>query len=186
MKQKMNHNQMRMKEPLTKWNAMNRRHGYMPDFFRVWKFGWIRKFTFLCFLFFILDCASLLPPERRVYPKNPVPLPKGMNIQDWMETKKNQYPENLKSHTPYGVVYKIMYFRKQKTNFGSYISCSAYIRQVKDDAIELIELASLINHSDYHKSVSRFNKGGDLGPMTEEERSEILLPCIEEFLESPK
>lgn len=145
-------------------------------------FFWTKKIGFLSFVFLVLQCVSLLPPERRMYPKNPVPLPKGMNIHDWMDTKKKQFPENLKSHTPYGVVYKIMYFRKQKTSFGSYISCSAYIRQIQGNSIELIELGSLVNYSDYHKSVSRFNKGGDIGPMNETERTEILLPCIEEFL----
>ncbi|WP_244935920.1 hypothetical protein [Leptospira bouyouniensis] len=104
---------------------------------------------------------------------------------DWMDTKKKQFPNHLQSYTPYGVVYKIRYFRQKNTSFGSYISCSAYIRQIHGNSIELVELAFLINHSDYQRSVNRFNKGGDLGPMNEEERSEILLPCIEEFLTPP-
>ncbi|MCW7473618.1 hypothetical protein [Leptospira levettii] len=135
--------------------------------------------------FFLVSCASLLPPERRVYPKNPVSLPKGMDIHDWMYTKKKQFPNQLLVHTPYGVVYKMMFFRKQKTFLGSYISCSAYIRQIDGKFIELIEIASIINYSDYTKSVGRYNKGGELGPMSENERTEILLPCIEEFLEPP-
>ncbi|XDD47145.1 hypothetical protein AB3N60_03400 [Leptospira sp. WS39.C2] len=143
--------------------------------------------TFLVFMFFSLTvgCASLLPPERRVYPKNPIPLPNGMDIHDWMDTKKKQFPDHLRSNSPYGKVYKIMYFRKEKTFLGSYISCSAYIRQIDTKSIELVELATLINYSDYTKSIGRYNKGGDLGPMSEKERTEILLPCIEEFLTPP-
>ncbi|WP_244241897.1 hypothetical protein [Leptospira kanakyensis] len=133
---------------------------------------------------FFVSCASLLPPERRMYPKNPS-LPKGMDIHDWMDTKKKQFPNHLQVHSPYGAVYKMMFFRKEKTFLGSYISCSAYIRQIDSKSIELAEMASIINYSDYTKSVGRYNKGGDLGPMSEKERTEILLPCIEEFLEPP-
>lgn len=135
--------------------------------------------------FFSVSCASLLPPERRVYPKNPVTLPKGMDIHDWMDTKKKQFPNHLLSDSPYAAVYKIVFFRKEKTFLGSYISCSAYLRQTKGNAIEIVEMASMINYADYTKSLSRFNKGGDLGPMSEKERTEVLLPCIEEFLEPP-
>ncbi|WP_244279627.1 hypothetical protein [Leptospira brenneri] len=106
-----------------------------------------------------------------------------MDIHDWMNAKQKQFPNHLQSHTPYAAVYKIMYFQNKKTYLGSYISCSAYIREIEGNAIELIEMASLINYSDFTKSVGRYNKGGDLGPMSEKERSEILLPCIEEFLE---
>ena len=162
---------------MLKWKIKNRKG---QDFHR-FKIG---SFVFLVCIstFLSVSCASLLPPERRVYPKNPIQLPEGMDIHRWMEFKKKQFPDHLQSHSPYGVVYKIRYFRQKKTNFGSFISCSAYIRQMQGNTIELIELGSLVNYSDYHKSVSRFNKGGDIGPMNETERTEILLPCIEEFL----
>lgn len=133
-----------------------------------------------------VQCASLLPPEKRMYPKNPVKLPEGMDIHDWMAFKKKQFPNHLLSDSPYGVIYKILFFRKKKTYLGSYISCTAYVRQIKENAIELIELAFMINYSDPTKPISRYNKGGELGPMNEKDRTEILLPCIEEFLEPPQ
>ncbi|TGK97226.1 hypothetical protein EHQ30_09225 [Leptospira brenneri] len=139
--------------------------------------------VFLLSQFLFVGCASLLPPERRVYPKNPVSLPKGMDVHDWIQTKRVQFPDRLQSHSPWAATYKIVYYQNKKTFLGSYISCSAYLRQTDRNAFEIIEMASMINYSDHNKSVGRYNKGGDLGPMSEKERTEILLPCIEEFLE---
>lgn len=136
------------------------------------------------FVFLSISCASLLPPERRVYPKNPVKLPDGMDIHDWMETKKKQFPDRLRNYSPYANSYKMMFYRKQFTKFGSYISCGAYLRQTGKNAVELIEMVSNVNYADY--SISQIPKGGELGPMNEKERTEILLPCIEEFLTPPQ
>lgn len=141
---------------------------------------------FFISVFLSLGCASLLPEERRVYPKNPIPLPKGMDIHDWMNSKQKQFPNHLQSYTPYSSVYKIVYYRKKNTSIGSYISCGAYLRQNDTYAIEIFQMISMINYSDYTKSLGRYNKGGDLGPMSEKERTEILLPCMEEFLEPPQ
>ncbi|TGM38116.1 hypothetical protein [Leptospira biflexa] len=130
------------------------------------------------------SCVSLLPSERRVYPKNPVKLPAGMDIHDWMETKKKQFPDRLRNYSPYENSYKIMFYRKEFTRLGSYISCGAYVRQTDKHAVELIEMVSNVNYADY--SISNIPKGGELGPMNEKERTEILLPCIEEFLTPPQ
>lgn len=130
-----------------------------------------------------VQCASLLPPERRVYPKNPVKLPEGMDIHNWMEAKKNQFPGRLRHYSPYDHTYKIMFYRKQFTKIGSFISCGAFLRPVGKHTIEILEMVSNVNYEDY--SLSTIPKRGVLGPMNETERTEILLPCIEEFLEPP-
>ncbi|EMY63407.1 hypothetical protein LEP1GSC203_2599 [Leptospira terpstrae serovar Hualin str. LT 11-33 = ATCC 700639] len=122
-----------------------------------------------------------MPPERRVYPKNPVTLPEGMDIHKWMETKKQQFPNRLRSYSPYSNAYKILFYRKVYTPIGSFISCGAYFRQINQNAIEIIEMVSNVNYADYEKSI--IPRGGDLGPMNEKEMKEILLPCMEEFLE---
>ncbi|TGM73138.1 hypothetical protein EHR01_18210 [Leptospira mtsangambouensis] len=138
---------------------------------------------FLLFVFLSVGCASLLPPERRVYPKNPVTLPEGMDIHQWIETKKNQYLERFWSDQVGESEYKFNYIRKNLTSFGSYVSCSAMIRNSSLKQLELYNLVSMVNYADYTKFM---RKGGDLGPMNEKERTEILLPCIEEFLEPPQ
>lgn len=138
---------------------------------------------FICLFSFGISCASLLPPERRVYPKNPVLLPDGMDIHQWMETKMNQFPGRLRHYSPYDHTYKIMFYRKQFTNTGSFVSCGAFIRPMGKHTIEILEMVSNVNYEDY--TVSTIPKRGVLGPMNEVERTEILLPCIEEFLEIP-
>ncbi|XDD47143.1 hypothetical protein AB3N60_03390 [Leptospira sp. WS39.C2] len=118
-----------------------------------------------------------------MYPKNPVLLPVGMEFDQWIESKKNQFPDRLRHYSPYPNTYKIMFYRKKHTNLGSYISCGAFIRQTNPRTIEIIEMVSNVNHADY--SISQIPKGGELGPMNEKEREEVLLPCIEEFLTTP-
>lgn len=104
-----------------------------------------------------------------------------MDIHQWMETKKNQYPDRFWSAEIGEGEYKFNYIRKKLTSFGSYISCSAVIRKSALNQLELYNLISKVNYADYNKGF--IGKGGDLGPMNEKERTEILLPCIEEFLE---
>ncbi|TGK85581.1 hypothetical protein EHQ23_13140 [Leptospira bourretii] len=148
-------------------------------------FRLVSSIRFLCIsVFLLIGCASLLPPEKRVYPKNPVTLPKGMDIHQWIETKKNQYPDRLRSYSPYPDSYKILFYRKKFTNLGSFISCGAFLRQTNIYTIEIIEMVSNVNYANYEKSV--IPRGGELGPMNEKERTEILLPCIDEFLEPPQ
>ncbi|MGE8721563.1 hypothetical protein ACO2KH_09535 [Leptospira terpstrae] len=118
-----------------------------------------------------------------MYPNHPVTLPEGMDIDGWILAKKEQYPQRLRSYSPYPDSYKILYYRKKNTSLGSFISCGAYLRQTKTAQIEIIEMVSNVNYADYEKSV--IPRGGELGPMNEKERTEILLPCIEEFLEPP-
>lgn len=146
--------------------------------------------VFVCCLFLILvtsfsnSCASLLPKERRVYPKNPIHLPAGMDIHGWVQTKKEQYPNRLRVYDLDSNSYKIQYFRRELTSIGSFISCAAYLRQTNTKSIEMLEMISNVNYADYHKSI--IPRGGELGPMNERERTEILLPCIEEFLIAPQ
>ncbi|WP_244288319.1 hypothetical protein [Leptospira congkakensis] len=151
----------------------------------------VRKILFIVFaqtyivgiLILFLGCASLLPPERRVYPNNPVLLPKDIDIHQWMETKLKQHPKRLGSRQMNQGEYKFTYFRKEFTSLGSYRACTGLIRSVNPEQIELYNLISMINHGNY--TTNKRSKGGDLGPMNEKERTEILLPCIEEFLEPP-
>lgn len=148
------------------------------------RFVSLLRFTFLIFVFLLIGCASLLPEERRVYPNNPLTLPKDMDIHQWMESKKNQYQDRLWSRQIGEGEYKFSYFRKEFTRIGSYTVCTALMRSVNIKQIEIYNLIFSVNYADYNK---RFiGKGGDLGPMSEKERTEILLPCIEEFLESPQ
>ncbi|WP_244242688.1 hypothetical protein [Leptospira bouyouniensis] len=130
------------------------------------------------------SCASLLPKERRVYPKNPIHLPAGMDIHEWVQTKKEQYPNRLRVYDLDSNSYKIQYFRRELTSIGSFISCAAYLRQTNTKSIEMLEMIFNVNYADYHKSM--IPRGGELGPMNEKERAEILLPCIEEFLTPPQ
>lgn len=143
-----------------------------------------RKFIFSCLISLGIGCASLLPPERRVYPKNPVQLPEGLDIHQWMELKKKQYAERLWYRQINELEYKVSYFRKEHTPFGSYIACTGLVKGLGLRQIEIYNLISTVNYADYTKGYMR--KGGDLGPMDEKERSEILIPCIEEFLTQPK
>ncbi|PKA12784.1 hypothetical protein CH372_07790 [Leptospira meyeri] len=135
---------------------------------------------FFIFAPFLINCASLLPEERRVYQNNPVKLPDGMNIHQWMEAKKNQFPNRFWSRQIGEDEYKLTFYRKELTPLGSYISCTAMVRNKTTKFVELYNLVSVVNYADYTKVM---RKGGDLGPMNEKERTEILLPCIEEFLE---
>ncbi|TGK47320.1 hypothetical protein EHQ10_14810 [Leptospira bouyouniensis] len=125
-----------------------------------------------------------MPKERRVYPKNPIHLPAGVDIHEWVQTKKEQYPNRLRVYDLDSNSYKIQYFRRELTSIGSFISCAAYLRQTNTKSIEMLEMISNVNHADYHKSM--IPRGGELGPMNERERTEILLPCIEEFLTPPQ
>lgn len=131
-------------------------------------------------MFFSISCASLLPPERRVYPNNPVKLPEGMDIHTWMDGKINQFPKRLWTRGMSDSEYKFTYFRKEHTSFGSYIACTAIVKAVEKRKLEIYNMVSTVNYADYTKGYMR--KGGDLGPMNEMERSEILIPCMEEFL----
>ncbi|WP_232373672.1 hypothetical protein [Leptospira chreensis] len=118
-----------------------------------------------------------------MYPKNPVTLPEGMDIHQWMDAKEKQFQERFGSRQIGEEEYKFNFFRKNLTSFGSYISCTAMVRNSTAKQVELYNLVSMVNYADYTKFM---RKGGDLGPMSEKERTEILLPCIEEFLESPQ
>ncbi|XDD54856.1 hypothetical protein AB3N62_03365 [Leptospira sp. WS4.C2] len=116
-----------------------------------------------------------------MYPKNPLTLPEGMDIHQWMDSKKEQYQERLWSSQIGRDEYRITYFRKELTHLGSYISCTALARDIHFHQVELYNLISTVNYADYTRKYMR--KGGDLGPMNEKEMKEILLPCMEEFLE---
>lgn len=133
--------------------------------------------------FFSVGCVSLLPVEQRMYPMNPIILPERMDIHQWMESKKNQYQERFWFRQINESDYKFSYYRKNLTSLGSYVSCTAMVRSKTTKSVELYNLISIVNYADYTKSM---RKGGDLGPMNEKERAEILLPCIEEFLETPQ
>lgn len=135
---------------------------------------------FICLFSFGIGCASLLPPERRVYPKNPVLMPEGMDIHTWMDSKKNQFPKRLWTRGISDSEYKITYFRKEHTSFGSYIACTAIVKAIEKRKLEIYNMISTVNYADYTRGYMR--KGGDLGPMNEIERSEILIPCVDEFL----
>ncbi|TGM02503.1 hypothetical protein EHQ79_08315 [Leptospira jelokensis] len=124
-----------------------------------------------------------MPPERRVYSKNPVQLPEGLDIHQWMYEKNKQFSVRLSSHQIGKEEYKFTYFRKELTKLGSFISCTGIIRAKDIKTVELLNLVSMINHGDY--TINMRSKGGDLGPMNERDRIEILIPCIEEFLEPP-
>ncbi|WP_244310440.1 hypothetical protein [Leptospira noumeaensis] len=119
-----------------------------------------------------------------MYPNNPVTLPKGMDIHKWMNAKLNQYPNRLGSSQINYEEYKFTYFRRESTTLGSFRACTGLIRGLNSEQVELYNLVSMINHGDY--TINRRSKGGDLGPMSEKERNEVLLPCIEEFLEPPR
>lgn len=140
------------------------------------------RYLKLFVLLFCFQCATLIPADRRVYPKNPIHLPEGIDLHDWMEKKRNQFPDRLVRNGTGNHLYKITYFRKDPLKNGSYISCGAVIRMQPPKTIVITDLVFLVNYGDYTKSSRRHV--GDLGPLTEKEREEILLPCIEEFLES--
>lgn len=142
------------------------------------------RYFLLLSTFLLIGCASLLPPERRIYPKNPVTLPEGMDIHQWMDAKEKQFPNRLGASQIANDEYKFTYFRKEFTALGSFRACTGLIRSINPKQVEFYNLVSMINHGDY--TINRRSKGGDLGPMSEKERTEILLPCIEEFLESPQ
>ncbi|TGL45255.1 hypothetical protein EHQ49_05235 [Leptospira perdikensis] len=133
--------------------------------------------------FLFVGCASLLPEERRMYPHNPVSLPNGMNIHNWINAKETQFNERFGSKQIGEAEYKFNFYRKELTSIGSYISCTAMVRSKTATPVELYNLVSMVNYADYTKFM---RKGGDLGPMSEKESTEILLPCMEEFLEPPK
>lgn len=145
-------------------------------------FRFVFSISFLLFSTFLLvGCASLLPPERRVYPKNPLTLPEGMDIHQWMDSKLEQHPKRLGSSQLTSDEYKFTYFRKEFTALGSFRACTGLVRSINPKQVEFYNLVSMINHGDY--TINRRSKGGDLGPMNEKEMKEILLPCMEEFLE---
>lgn len=117
-----------------------------------------------------------------MYPNNPVTLPEGMDIHKWMESKKKQYQERFWFRQFSESEYKFSYYRKNHTSLGSYISCTSMVRSKTVKLVEFYNLISIVNYADYTKGM---RKGGDLGPMNEKEKTEILFPCIEEFLELP-
>lgn len=117
-----------------------------------------------------------------MYPNNPVTLPEGMDIHKWMESKKKQHPIRLGSSQLTSDEYKFTYFRKEFTALGSFRACTGLVRSINPKQVEFYNLVSMINHGDY--TINRRSKGGDLGPMNEKEMKEILLPCMEEFLET--
>ncbi|MDZ4725269.1 MAG: hypothetical protein SH817_03885 [Leptospira sp.] len=143
----------------------------------------IKFFVFTSFFIFS-NCASLLPPEKRIYPRNPIPLPNGMNIYDWLELKKNQFPNRMQRFHSSEGIYKITFYRKNKTKHGSYISCSALVRQSSPNTLDLSDMIYTINYHDYFRPMTMRKHGGEIGPVSEIDRTEILFPCIEEFLES--
>ncbi|MCW7473620.1 hypothetical protein [Leptospira levettii] len=145
----------------------------------------IRHIYILPILVFItISCASLLPTERRLYANNPVTLPKDMDIHDWIDVKTKQYPNRLKTLVISDSEYKITYYRKEHTSLGSYVACSALVKSIEPRKLEIYNMISIVNYADYSKAYMR--KSGDLGPMNEKERTDILLPCIEEFLIPPQ
>ncbi|MCW7505052.1 hypothetical protein [Leptospira paudalimensis] len=141
-------------------------------------------FILFIFVFLSISCASLLPTERRVYPRNPITFPESMNIHDWIDTKTKQYPNRLKILVISDSEYKITYYRKEHTSLGSYVACSALVKTIEPRKLEIYNMISIVNYADYSKGYMR--KSGDLGPMNEKERTDILLPCIEEFLIPPQ
>jgi len=143
----------------------------------------LKFFVFTSFFIFA-NCASLLPPEQRIYPKNPITLPNGMNIYDWLELKNNQFPNRMLRFQAGDGIYKIIYYRKNMTKYGSHISCSTLVNQPTPNTMEFTEMVYTINYNDYTRPIRTKKLGGEIGPVSEIDRTEILFPCIEEFLES--
>ncbi len=140
----------------------------------------LKVLIFLPFL--LVQCATLLPPEERIFPKNPVPLPKGKQTKQWLESIKEKNPKRFWWKSIDENKYKFTYVRQSLRPNGSHIACTAVVEN-KGANIELYEMAFVVNYADYTKSM---RKGGDLGPLNEEEKTEILYPCIEEVLDSGK
>lgn len=129
---------------------------------------------------FAVGCVSLLPPERRVYPKNPIQLSENLNIEEWLNAKAENSPKRFWWKQIDESQFKFTYIRKELNPNGSHIACSALIRNKSTNNLELYNLIFTVNYADYTKNF--IGKRGDLGPLNEKERIEILIPCIEEFL----
>lgn len=140
----------------------------------------IIHFKLVFLLVLLVQCASLLPPEERIYPGNPVLLPKGKQTKEWLESIKEKNPKRFWWRKIDEYSFKFTYVRRDLRPNGSHIACTAVVEN-KGRSIDLYEMAFVVNYADYTKSM---RKGGDLGPLNQAEKKEILYPCIEEVLES--
>jgi hypothetical protein len=142
---------------------------------------YLEKYLFSFIGFISINCASLLPPEQRVYPQNPVSLTEELTVIQWLEKNQNQNPGRFWWTMIGEKEYKFTYIRREPNSLGSFIACSSLVKSIPPNSMDLYNLVSMVNYADYTKS--RKGRGGDLGPMSEMEKSEILLPCIEELLD---
>ncbi|MDF3818403.1 hypothetical protein P3G55_00745 [Leptospira sp. 96542] len=110
-------------------------------------------------------------------------MPNGLNLTSWIQKKKNHLQHRMVFRTANENDFVVTYYRKETIGVGSFISCSFVVKQLPNNGFELYDMIFIVDYADYTKPKLR-SKGGVLGPTSEEERTNILLPCVDEFLES--
>lgn len=142
------------------------------------------------FCYFYLNCSSLLPKEERVFESN-IKMNSRLDFDNWIDKKIEIAKNRILIGYRKDNLISIKYYKRDLTDYGSYISCKFIIRYNENQFLFFDSMSFIINYGETNPrsiGLSRryAEKVANIGPTSKVEYENVLLPCVREFISLDK
>ncbi|MDV6236121.1 hypothetical protein CH379_010855 [Leptospira ellisii] len=139
-------------------------------------------FTIICILL-NLFCSTLLPIEKRNYVED-VMIGKNQTTTDWILLKKRRFGMALFVDEVSENEFRLKYYSARKFPFGVYLACTFTIARSQVDTFKISNMSYVLDNgcSKSNQTDWCYQSRGVIGPASEKENEEYMLPCVREFL----
>ncbi|TGK35948.1 hypothetical protein EHQ12_08270 [Leptospira gomenensis] len=130
-----------------------------------------------------LFCSSLLPMEKRNYPKE-VSMEKNRTLRDWISIKKERFGLNLFVDEISENRFRMKYYSAREFYFDVYLACSFTVSRSTENTFKITNMSYVMDNgcSKSNQTDWCYQSRGVVGPVSEEENEKYMLPCLREFL----